>query len=89
MGRRFGWLVAVGLALGAAGGADAATLAPVYALPLRVDSLPSVAAPPQASVQPARSKRVPDRGEAPHPATLVLLATGLGGLVALSHSEFA
>ena len=89
MGKAFGWLAALGLALGAAGGAGAATLPPMLALPLSADSLPSVSAPPPASFQLSASKGTGIWSPPPEPATLMLLATGLAGLVVLGHREFA
>jgi hypothetical protein len=89
VGRAFGWLVALGLVLGTAGGAGAATLAPVYMLPVSVDTLPSVDSPPPASFELASSRGVLEPGEAPGPTTLMLLAAGLAGLVVMGHSEFA
>jgi len=89
MGRAFGWFAALGLALGAAGGAGAATLSPMLALPLSADALPSVAAPPPASFQLSGSQGTGIWSQPPEPVTLTLLATGLAGLVVLSHREFA
>ena len=88
MGKAFGWLAALGLALGAAGGAGAATLSPMLALPLSADALPSVAAPPPASFQLTGSEGSYIGSQPPDPATLMLLATGLAGLVVLGHREF-
>ena len=88
MGRAFGWLMALGLALGAAGGASAATLAPMLALPLSIDAMPSVAAPPPASFQLSGSQGASIWGQSPEPASLMLVATGLAGLVVLGHREF-
>jgi hypothetical protein len=88
MGKAFGWLAALGLALGAAGGASAATLPLMPALPLSVDAMPSVSAPPPASFQLSGSQSTGIWDQPPDPATLMLLATGLGGLVALGHREF-
>ncbi len=88
MGRVFGWLMALGLALGAAGGDSAATLPPMLALPLSIDALPSVATPPPASFQLSGSEGTSIWGQPPEPATLMLVATGLAGLVVLGHREF-
>ncbi len=88
MGKAAAWLAVLGLALGAAGGAGAATLPPVLALPLSVDALPSVSTPPPASLQLSGSEGTGIWDPPPDPATLLLLATGLGGLIALSQREF-
>ena len=88
MGRAFGWLMALGLALGAAGGASAATLPPMFTLPLSIDAMPSVAAPPPASFQLSGSESPSIWGQPPEPATLMMVATGLAGLVVLGHREF-
>ena len=88
MGRAFGWLMAFGLALGAAGGASAATLPPMFALQLNVDAMPSVAAPPPASFQLSGSESPSIWGQPPEPVTLMMVATGLAGLVVLGHREF-
>jgi hypothetical protein len=88
MGRVFGWLAALALALGAAGGASAATLAPTLAFSLRAETLPAVDAPPPASFQLTSSEGTSILGQTPEPTTLVLLATGLAGLVVLGHREF-
>jgi hypothetical protein len=88
MGRAFGWFVAFGLALGASGAAGAATLPPMSALPLNVDAMPSVAAPPPASFQLSGSESPSIWGQPSEPATLMMVATGLAGLVVLGHREF-
>jgi hypothetical protein len=88
MSKAFGWFTALGLALGAAGGTSAATLPPMLALPLSSDALPSVAAPAPASFQLSGSERTTIWDQPPEPATLMLLATGLAGLVVLGHREF-
>ena len=61
----------------------------MLALPLSIDALPSVAAPPPASFQLSGSEGTSIWGQPPEPATLMLLATGLAGLVVLGHREFA
>ncbi len=88
MGRAFGWLMALVLALGAAGGASAATLPPMLALPLSIDAQSSIAAPPPGSFQLSGSDGTGIWSQPPEPATLMLLATGLAGLVVLGHREF-
>ena len=88
MGRVFGWFVAFGLAIGAAGGASAATLPPMFALPLSIDAMPSVAAPPSASFRLSGSEGTGIWGQPPEPATVMMVATGLAGLVVLGHREF-
>jgi hypothetical protein len=89
MGRAFGWLMALGLALGAAGGASAATLPPMLALPLSIDAQPSVTASPPTSFRLSGSHGASIWSQPPEPTTLMLLATGLAGLVVLGHREFA
>jgi hypothetical protein len=79
----------MGLALGAAGSASAATLPPMVALPLSIDVMPSVATPPPPSFQLSDSEGTHIWGQPPEPATLMLVATGLAGLVVLGHREFA
>ncbi len=88
MGRAFGWLIALGLALGAAGGASAATLPPMLALPLSIDAQPSVSAPPPASLPLSGFHGASIWSQSPEPATLMLLAAGLAGLVVLGDREF-
>jgi hypothetical protein len=88
MGRAFGWIVALGLAFGAAGGASAATLPPMFALPLSIDAMPSVAAPPPVSFQLSGSESPSIWARPPEPTSLMLVATGLAGLVVLGHREF-
>ena len=94
MGRALGWITALGLALGVAGPASAAMLPPILTLPLSVDTVPSVAAlpavaaPPPASFQISNSESTSIWGHPPEPTTVVLLATGLAGLVVLGHREF-
>jgi hypothetical protein len=87
--KAFGWLAALALALGAAGGASAATLPPMLALPLSAEALPPVGAPPSAGFQLSGSEGTGMPNQLPGPATLMLLSTGLAGLVVLSHREFA
>jgi hypothetical protein len=89
MVKTVGWLAALALALGAAGGASAATLAPVLVLPLSVETMPAVASPPPASLRLPGSEGPGILGPPPEPGTLVLLATGLAGLVVLGQREFA
>ena len=88
MGRAFGWIVALGLALGAAGGASSATLPPMFALPMSIDAMPAVAAPPPSSIQLPGSNLPSIWGQPPEPASLMLVATGLAGLIVLGHREF-
>ena len=94
MGRISAWLVMLGLALVAAGPASAAALPPMLTLPLSADPLPSVSAPPPVSAPPlasfqiARSENTSIWGQSPEPTAVVLMATGLAGLVILGHREF-
>ena len=88
MGRAFAWLTVLGLTLGAASGASAATLPPLLAPPLGIDALPSAAAPPAVSFQLSSSESTGIWGQPPEPATLMLIATGLAGLVVLGQREF-
>ena len=76
MGKAAAWLAAMGLALGVAGGASAATLAPMLVLPLSADALPSVSAPPPASFQLSSSEGSRTWARPPDPATLMLLVDG-------------
>ena len=89
MGRAFAWLTVLGLTLGAASGASAATLPPLLAPALRIDALPSAAAPPPASFQLSSSESTSIWGQPPEPAALMLIAAGLAGLVVLGQREFA
>jgi hypothetical protein len=89
MGKAFGWFTALGLALGTASGASAATLPPMLAPPLRVEALPPVDAPPPASFQLSSCEGTGTWDAPTEPATLMLLATGLAGLVVLGHHKFA
>jgi hypothetical protein len=57
-------------------------------LPLSADPLPSVSAPPLASFQLSSSESVSVWGQPPEPTAVVLMATGLAGLVVLGHREF-
>jgi len=94
MGKAFGWLAALGLGFGAASGACAEALPLILAPPMRVEAspsvspLPSVGAPPPVSLRFSGSEGSEILNQQPEPATLMLLATGLAGLVVLGHREF-
>ena len=89
MAKALGWLAALFLAFGAAGGASAATLPVMLALPLGVDALPLVVASPPAGSHLSGSEGTGIWSQPPEPAMLMLFSAGLAGLVVLGHREFA
>jgi hypothetical protein len=90
VGKACAWLLAVGLALCAAGHAAAAPLAFEAHSPLCLDELPYFAAPaPRRAAQPVDPEDTLAYSEVPEPSTLLLLCGGLAGLSLLGHRRLS